>query len=140
MAEILFADTSFLVARFNRKDQFGARAERFLAGVAAGELPAYRLVTSEYVFDETVTTIHAVTRRHDSAVSCGDSIRSSRTVKLMPVEAVVIERAWELFKSRKDKKWSFTDCVSFTLMETAGIRGALTFDMNFREAGFATYP
>lgn len=140
MAEILFVDTSFLVARFNRKDQFSRRAERFLTGVASGDLPAYRLVTSEYVFDETVTTIHAVTKSHDLAVSSGDSIRSSRTVKLMPVESVVIARAWEFYKSRKDKKWSFTDCVSFTLMETSGIRGALTFDMDFREAGFATYP
>jgi len=40
----------------------------------------------------------------------------------------------------QDKRWSFTDCTSFVLMQNLGIRKALTFDANFRQAGFATFP
>jgi len=61
-------------------------------------------------------------------------------MRVLAVEAPVIESAWQLFKERGDKRWSFTDCVSFTLMESMSIRAALTFDDNYREAGFATFP
>lgn len=140
MNDYLFVDTSFFVARFNPKDRERTKAERFLAALASRELPPYRLVTSEYVFDETVTTIHSGTRRHDLAVTVGNVIRGSRTMKLMTVERPVLEGAWQLFKERPDKRWSFTDCVSFTLMENSSIRSALTFDSNFKEAGFAMFP
>jgi len=52
----------------------------------------------------------------------------------------VFEAAWSLFLDRADKRWSFTDCTSFVLMENLGIRKAVTFDGNFRQAGFAMFP
>jgi predicted nucleic acid-binding protein len=138
--EFLFVDTSFLVARFNPKDKDHLKADRFMGALAARELPPYKLVTSEYVFDETVTTIYSGTKRHDMAVTAGNVLRGSRTMKLMAVERPVIEGAWQMFKERPDKRWSFTDCVSFTLMEAMSIRAGLSFDSNFKEAGFAMFP
>jgi len=62
------------------------------------------------------------------------------SLEMVRIEPPVFEAAWSLFLDHPDKHWSFTDCTSFVLMEKLGIRGALTFDRNFREAGFATFP
>jgi predicted nucleic acid-binding protein len=140
LTDYAFVDTSFLVARFHKDDRGHAKAIRFMGELAAGPANRYRLVTSEYVFDETVTTLHAVARRHELAVDAGNAIRGSRTMKLMEIDRAVVEAAWELFKERHDKRWSFTDCVSFTLMRSLDIRCALSFDDNFKQAGFATLP
>src|SRR5438093_8238928 len=56
------------------------------------------------------------------------------------VEPPVFDAAWSLFLYRADKPWSFTDCTSFVLMDNLGIRQAVAFDANFRQAGFATFP
>jgi predicted nucleic acid-binding protein len=40
----------------------------------------------------------------------------------------------------QDKRWSFTDCVSFAVMWDLGIKDAFTFDHNFTQAGFRIHP
>ena len=50
------------------------------------------------------------------------------------------ETAWSLLLDGEDKRWSFTNCTSFVLMEREGIRKALTWDENFVQAGFARLP
>ena len=49
---------------------------------------------------------------------------------------MVIHDALALYRARIDKEWGLTDCVSFVLMNTAGITEALTADIHFRQAGF----
>jgi predicted nucleic acid-binding protein len=41
-----------------------------------------------------------------------------------------------LYKQRRDKKWSITDCVSFKIMEEYQITEALAYDKHFEQAGF----
>lgn len=41
-----------------------------------------------------------------------------------------------LFAARLDKKWSLTDCISFTVMTDMGLTDALTADGDFTQAGF----
>lgn len=43
-------------------------------------------------------------------------------------------------RSRHDKRWSLTDCISFVTMEEFGIEVALTLDADFRQAGFQVIP
>ena len=40
------------------------------------------------------------------------------------------------YRSRRDKEWSLTDCISFVVMEDEGLREALTGDRHFEQAGF----
>ncbi len=97
------------------------------------------MVLSDYVFDETVTALVVRSKRHDLASAAGRSILESKNLRLVRVELPAFEAAWKLFVRRSDKRWSFTDCTSFVLMENLDIRKALTFDANFRQAGFATF-
>ena len=48
----------------------------------------------------------------------------------------LFQRSMELFESRDDKDWGFTDCSSFVVMKKKGIIDALTTDEHFRQAGF----
>jgi hypothetical protein len=97
-------------------------------------------MTSDYIFDETITTILYQTGRNDVAEKCGEIILKSRMLSIAYVDETLLRDAWQLFKDRKDKLWSFTDCISFTLMEKIGARIALAFDENFERAGFINKP
>ena len=48
----------------------------------------------------------------------------------------LLERGVALFRTRADKNWPLTDCVSFVVMEERGIASALTADRHFVQAGF----
>lgn len=140
MTEFAFADSSFLVARFNVRDRNHRAAIAYMKEQRRPGGEAFRLVFSDYVFDETVTALAVRSRRHDLVSAAGQAILESKNLRLVRVEAPAFEAAWKLFVRRSDKRWSFTDCTSFVLMENLGIRKALTFDANFRQAGFATFP
>ena len=140
MPEYGFADSSFLVARFNVRDRNHRAAVSFLEEQKAAGSDALQLVFSDYVFDETVTALVVQSKRHEMASAAGRAILESKNLRLVRVESPAFEAAWKLFVRRSDKRWSFTDCTSFVLMENLGIRKALTFDANFRQAGFAMFP
>ncbi len=135
MAERCFIDTTFLVARFNRRDARHKQANEFMIKVTGREV-RYQYLTSDYVFDETVTTILYQTGRHKVAQLCGDTVLRSPGINMVQVDKNVFDEAWQLFKRRSDKLWSFTDCTSFTLMSQMNVRYTLSFDSNFKEAGF----
>lgn len=140
MPEYAFADSSFLVARFNVRDRNHRAAIAYLEEQKGAGSDALRLVLSDYVFDETVTALVVRSRRHDLASAAGRAILDSKNLRLVRVELPAFEAAWKLFVRRSDKRCSFTDCTSFVLMENLGIRKAVTFDTNFRQAGFAMFP
>lgn len=140
MPEYAFADSSFLVARFNVRDRNHRAALSYIEDQRGARSDAFRLVLSDYVFDETVTALAVRSKRHDLASAAGRAILESKNLRLVRVESPAFEAAWKLFVQRSDKRWSFTDCTSFVLMENLGIRKALAFDANFRQAGFAMFP
>ena len=135
-----FVDTTFLVARFNTRDANHADAMSFLGELASGAVGAFRLVTTDYVFDETVTAVLARTRSHRKAADAGRAILDSKAWRLEVLARGDFDRAWTLFIEREDKQWSFTDCTSFAFIDHRGFRKALTFDRNFAQAGFAPLP
>jgi len=43
--------------------------------------------------------------------------------------------AWNVFRRFTDKAWSFTDCVSYVVMQRLKISTACSFDEHFRQFG-----
>jgi len=46
------------------------------------------------------------------------------------------ERGSALYRSRADKDWQLSDCISFAAMRSENIEEALTADRHFEQAGF----
>jgi len=57
---------------------------------------------------------------------------------VVAIEENLIESAVDLYRTREDKHWSLTDCLSFVVMTQRQIGEALTFDHHFQQAGFRT--
>src|SRR5258706_3384362 len=91
-----------------------------------------RLVTSDYVLDETVTLLKARFNTR-TAILAGHSILGERLATLIYLLPDDIERAWKIFHSHTDKGWSFTDCTSFALMQRLHISTAFAFDKHFSQ-------
>src|SRR2546430_8147068 len=140
MPGVAFPGSSLPVAEFKLADRHPPPRHKIPQEPRGAGPDAFRLVFSDYVFDETVTALVARAKRHELASAAGHAMLESKNLRLVRVDSPAFAAAWKLFVRRSDKRWSFTDCTSFVLMENLGIRKALTFDANFRQAGFATFP
>lgn len=128
----VFGDTSFFFALVAKRDPAHRPAvtayEKLLRAGA-------RVVTTDYVVDETLTLTKA---RIDAPTSLALLDRMERS-EAIDVEALTSERfltSKQYFRKHSDHGYSFTDCTSFVLMDELEVRRALTTDRHFREAGF----
>jgi uncharacterized protein len=55
--------------------------------------------------------------------------------KWYTVPAELIDSAVQLYRTRPDKDWSLTDCLSFVVMDRRHLTEALTTDGHFEQAG-----
>jgi predicted nucleic acid-binding protein len=63
-------------------------------------------------------------------------ITSEDGYDLISITQSLLQAGLDLYRSRADKEWGLTDCISFVLMKKAGVDEALTADLHFRQAGF----
>lgn len=135
MAKRVFIDTSAWVAIFNAQDKHHKSVSQALDNLTEqGAL----LITSDYIIDETVTTI--LTRsNHANACSFLDQF-DGLPVATIPVFPVYFGPAQRLFRRYGDKGFSFTDCASFVYMQAHEVHTALTLDKHFAQMGFAVLP
>jgi len=136
----IFIDTSAYIAYYNVRDKNHGAARSFIERITGEEFGPVMFYTSDYVFDEVVTVIYRLTGNKDLAVKVGEYILRSRVTRIINVDEGIFSDAWKLFTRYGDKGWSFTDCVSFTIMSRFNIRSAFTFDRHFKQAGFKMLP
>jgi hypothetical protein len=132
-AERHFVDTGAWFAYVNGADPDHHRVRPVL------DRPPGPLVTSAYVFDETVTLTQA-RLGHRRAVTVGRTLLDPGVVELLPVTPADERAAWSLFERRPDKLYSFTDCTSFIVMRRVKITMAVTLDAHFVQEGFGVIP
>jgi predicted nucleic acid-binding protein len=93
---------------------------------------AGRLVTSDYVLDETLTLLKA--RSHvDRARFFGARLLDGRAANLEYLTRGDVQQAWITFSTFRDKAWSFTDCTSYVVMKRLGITAVVALDEHFRQ-------
>ncbi len=130
--DFVFIDTSFFKAILDEKDEFYIYAVSIWKKL---QLRNVSLVTSNYILDEVFTLI-----RKRRGISKAKEFRqllidNATSIKIVRVTSTDEGKAWSWFL----KDWhdlSFTDCVSFALMERLGLRISATFDKHFIRAGF----
>jgi predicted nucleic acid-binding protein len=136
---MIFVDTSAFLAIVNEKDNNHIAAKTFLEGIKNGKVKVKKIITSDYIIDETLTRIR-YSVGHKEAVKWGKDILASRVVEKMEVGKEIFELAWEIFETYEDKKLSFTDCTSFALMKKRNVEKVFSFDKDFENMGFSLMP
>ena len=131
----LFVDTSAWLALNDKNDQYYDEAVSKINKVRQQKI---QLVTSEYVFDESVTIIR-YRISHRAAVAFGDALISSNVTAIEDITDEERLKAWVLFKKYRDKDLSFTDCASFALMVKLKLQKAFSFDYHFKQVGFELF-
>jgi len=129
--EKIFVDTSGWVGLFVANDETHKKAVSIFEGLKKKKTPMY---TSDYVLDETITTILA-RGNHKQSVIAGKVLFTSEIIKIVYVYPDYFRATWELYQKYKDKQFSFTDVSSFSIMKDLNIKKAFAFDREFIQAG-----
>ena len=128
----VFVDAGHLIALLHPRDTLHMAAKTL-----AQELDAAALVTTEMVLVEVLNYFasHRETLRR-IATEYVHRIRASPRVTVHPQTSLQFEQALQRYAERSDKSWSLTDCASFLLLKSEGIREAAAHDQHFEQAGF----
>ena len=127
----VFADAFFYLALLSERDAAHGRAtEIFHSGEITGT------VTTVAVLLEVADGLSSPARRGVCAGFLDDLAREPKTT-VRCVDDDLFQRGLDLYRTRSDKGWSLTDCISFVVMADEGLTEALTGDHHFEQAGFA---
>jgi predicted nucleic acid-binding protein len=132
MAEKIFVDTSAWIALFVKNDKYHAKAASIFKNIQKTNAVLY---TSDYVVDETVTTIR-VKSNHPYSLLALESILDSRMTVLVYVNPDYFMKIAQLYQKYKEQDFSFTDVSSFVICQSLHIKNVFAFDEDFRIAGF----
>jgi predicted nucleic acid-binding protein len=128
----VFLDAAYAIALSAPKDLFHSRAIQLADQLAS---TGTRLITTRAVLLEIGNAL-SKQRYRDAALKLLNALESDPNVEIVSLSDQLYARALQLFRERSDKEWGLTDCVSFVVMQDAGLTDALTTDEHFRQAGF----
>lgn len=137
MPKRIFVDTSAFLALEDESDGYHEEAIRFRDQELLQS--NYELITTSYILDETLTLIRS-RLGIPASIDFSKKIRKSRIVRVISVSKELEDKALDLFEKYDDKTFSFTDCVSFVVMQDMGIQEAFAFDQHFEQMRFMRRP
>jgi predicted nucleic acid-binding protein len=129
----LFVDTSAWYALIDAKSHTHIQIKNLLKHYE------HSLITSNFVIDETITLLR-YRANFQAAQKFGEYCFSGQLAVISAITPQDEQAAWQLFKNYQDKKFSFTDCTSFILMQRLKISLAATLDNDFKTFGFQCLP
>jgi predicted nucleic acid-binding protein len=126
----VFADTFYWVALTNSNDARYREAQ-------ALALPAdATIVTTDEVLSEFLTFFSGESWLRQRAVQTVQMLLNQPGVRVIPQTRESFLAGLELYRSRPDKEYSLTDCISMHTMRTQGVADVLTNDRHFEQEGF----
>ncbi len=125
---MIILDTSFIVSYYNTMDSNHAKAVKIMEQLKDNKWGD--IFISDYIFDETATVIFSKLKDLGATVKIVADLNNF--VNMSFIEAATFEGSWEIFKSQKGTKFSFTDCTTLSLMKNMGIAHIATFDEDFK--------
>lgn len=129
----VFVDTSAWYAIVDAGDSDHAAAVAFHT---TNKIP---VITTNAVFSETLTLIR-YRIGHKAALTFGQKLKESSSVKIVTVTLADEEQAWDVFVKYCDQDFSFVDCCSFAVMQRMKIDTVFTFDHHFKVMKFNVAP
>lgn len=130
--KVVFLDTQGWVATLNSRDRLHQIADSEWRRL--GRL-GYSVLLSDWIIAETGNGLARTPARQKFA-ELVRAVLSDANTRLVFVTAELLARALILYEQRRDKNWGLVDCVSFRVMQDAGVTEAFTNDEHFTQAGF----
>lgn len=132
MEREVFLDTSYAIALAVPADRHHESAVQISEQL---ERDGTRIVTTRAVLIELGNSL-AKQRHREKGVLLLDSIENDPNVRVLPISDLQYLEARTLYRSRIDKEWGLTDCISFVVMQAERLTESLTSDVHFQQAGF----
>lgn len=128
----VLVDTAAWIALVNTRDELHNAAEQIMVELRQRKVD---LVTTEFVLLEVGNALCASAWR-EKAVKLIDGLRSLPNLQIVPATTSLLAEGWQLYRSRPDKEWSLTDCISIVVLQKERIEQVFTSDHHFEQAGF----
>ena len=125
----VFADTFHFLALLKVDDSRHRRA------LELHRVRWQRIVTTDCVLLE-VGDACCHPRHHGDFLALYGTLAQDVRVEIVRLTPELFKLGVELFRSRVDKNWPLTDCISFVVMQDHNLSEALTADRHFEQAGF----
>ena len=132
----VFVDTSAWIAASNTGDMHHSAAAAEYRRLLAGR---YRFVTTNLVIAEAYIIIRR-SGGHAQAMRFMRSLRGSPRLERVCSDAALEALAEAILEKHADQDFSYTDAVSFAVMQPRGLQQAFTFDSAFATQGFEMLP
>lgn len=135
----ILVDTSAWFALQNRKDRNHIAATNFWDEIRAKR---HRLITTDRIKEESATLIKSKLGQ-GAALYFLESLEvgtENGEIVLIEITSDIDQEAWELFRQRKDKDYSFVDCTTFCVAERYQYKNAFAFDADFADFGIQILP
>lgn len=132
MSREVFVDTSAWIAVSDAGDRHHTAGKATYSRLIRDRR---RLVTTNLVIAETYIIIRRI-GGHDQGMRYLDSLRGSPRLQKVWSDASIENLAEEILQKYVDQDFSFTDAVSFVVMQERGIQEVFTFDRHFAVLGF----
>lgn len=133
---MIFVDTGAFLARYLERDQHHSQA---IAVWKRIEDDKEWFCTSNFIIDELATLL-ARRSNYWFAVQKIRGIYDSDLINILRPDEAEERIAVTFFAKYSDQEVSFTDCISFAIMKTRGIKSAFSFDRHFDLPGFTRFP
>jgi uncharacterized protein len=135
MTSPCFIDTSALIALLNPRDQYHTEMEAYLKE----RTEPLQGILSNLILTELLTFF---SRHGDLKVvlTFQERLMADPLFELVWVDQGYHHSATQLLKKYRDQNLSFVDASSFAIMKERRLETALSFDDDFKKAGFGTLP
>jgi predicted nucleic acid-binding protein len=129
----VFVDALYWVAVVNPKDQWHARAVEVGTSVEGRDLVTTESVLIELMnfFGEYGPSFRLKTAR------LVQTLLNRKDLEVVEQTHAAFVAGIELYRSRPDKGYGLTDCISMNVMKERGLTEVLTHDHHFMQEGFA---
>lgn len=121
----LFVDANFFCALYNDSDAHYSKAE-----VIATRLNDFRLITSNFVLLETYTVLSQRASKRE-AIAFGELLKKDSPYAIYWISKEFEEEVWKIFKSIRNKNFSYVDASILAVMKKEKISHLLSFDTGF---------
>jgi predicted nucleic acid-binding protein len=128
----VLVDTCLFVAIHNTRDADHERAIEVIRDITKGSHG--RAMTTDYIFDEAVTTALVRTRNSENAKQLGEMMlgfSDRHLIELTRIDEPLFRDAWRLFQRYGESGLSFTDCTSLAAASKHKLASMATFDSHF---------